>query len=140
MSYWDASALVPLLLEEPMSAAMRSIAAGDLQIVTWWGTEVECASALMRAQRDHPAADGVEALLTTLTLTSRRWQVVAPTPAVKPLAVRMLRVHALRAGGALHLAAASIAAQHEPGGLGFVCLDARLRAAAGKEGFPVLPA
>jgi hypothetical protein len=45
----------------------------------------------------------------------------------------------LRAADALQLAAALIVCDERPESLSFVCLDDRLREAARKEGFPVLP-
>jgi predicted nucleic acid-binding protein len=50
----------------------------------------------------------------------------------------MLRVHPLRAADALQLAAATVAAEHDPSSLELVCLDQRLSEAAGKEGFPLV--
>jgi hypothetical protein len=49
--------------------------------------------------------------------------------------VRFLRVHPLRAAGSLQLAAAFLAAERRPVSLEIVTLDARLGAAARKEGF-----
>jgi len=49
----------------------------------------------------------------------------------------LLRVHPLRAGDSLQLAAAIIAAEHEPATLEFVSLDERLNEAASREGFRV---
>jgi hypothetical protein len=50
-----------------------------------------------------------------------------------------LRVHALRAGDSLQLAAALVACEGRPGGLQFVSLDDRLNEAALREGFRVVP-
>ncbi len=49
-----------------------------------------------------------------------------------------MRVHALRAADSLQLAAALIAANHDPATLEIVSLDARLATAARREGFKVL--
>jgi hypothetical protein len=48
LKYWDASAVVPLLLEEARSRDARERLAADPEIVTWWSTRVECRSALSR--------------------------------------------------------------------------------------------
>jgi hypothetical protein len=53
--------------------------------------------------------------------------------------MRLLRVHPLRAGGALQLAAAIIAADFQPNALEFVTLDARQADAAEREGFRIAP-
>ena len=50
----------------------------------------------------------------------------------------LLRVHALRTGGALQPAAAIEASEGSPQTLSFVTLDDLLAEAAAKEGFPVL--
>ncbi|HEX7939235.1 MAG TPA: hypothetical protein VF483_09610, partial [Gemmatimonadaceae bacterium] len=52
MKYWDSSALLPLLVEQAASAAMRELAAEDVAVATWWGTPVECASGLGRLERE----------------------------------------------------------------------------------------
>jgi hypothetical protein len=59
---------------------------------------------------------------------------------VRRTAERLLRTHPLRAADALQLAAALIAADHDPTSLAIVCLDERLRVAARREGFIVLGA
>ena len=46
--------------------------------------------------------------------------------------------HPLRASDALHIGAALVAAEHEPGTLEFVTFDRRQAAAAEREGFHVL--
>lgn len=61
------------------------------------------------------------------------------TEAVRQRAKRLLMVHPLRAADALQLAAALVWAAESPQGLELVCLDRRLKEAALKEGFTVLP-
>ena len=56
-----------------------------------------------------------------------------------PRAMRLLTAHPLRPGDALQLAAALSWCGEKPAGAGFVCLDQRLREAAQREGFEVLP-
>ncbi|MDT3677593.1 MAG: hypothetical protein ROZ64_01995 [Burkholderiaceae bacterium] len=51
---------------------------------------------------------------------------------------RALRVHPLRAADSTPLAAALVAAEHQPATLAFVCLDQRLTEAAAREGFEVV--
>lgn len=52
MRFWDASALVPLLLREPGTDSVRTLLETDSEIVTWWGSPVECASAVARLRRN----------------------------------------------------------------------------------------
>jgi predicted nucleic acid-binding protein len=105
----------------------------------WWGTEVECASAITRHER---AGDvGVRttiAALERLDELKAVWQEVLPHDAVRALARRLVRVHDLRAGDALQLSAALHSSEEVPGTLPFVTRDRRLERAAGREGFPVV--
>jgi predicted nucleic acid-binding protein len=64
---------------------------------------------------------------------------VAPVEDVRGRAERLLAVHPLRAADALQLGAALVWARERTTGLGFVSLDGRLREAARREGFTVLP-
>lgn len=137
MRFWDASAIVPLIVRQEQSDLMQRLAEEDTAIATWWGSEVECASALARTQREQHE-DGAEQF-DSLAAVAAGWREIHPTREVKTIAVRLLRVHTLRAGDALQLAAAIVAGQRQPERLEFVCLDGRLRAAAAKEGFRVLP-
>jgi predicted nucleic acid-binding protein len=57
---------------------------------------------------------------------------------LRECAIRLLRVHPLRAADAVQLAAAVIAAEMRPTSLEFVTADRRLADAARKEGFAVL--
>jgi len=52
--------------------------------------------------------------------------------------MRLLRVHPLRAAGALQLAAAFSAAEQRPSSLEMITVDDRLASAAQKEGFAVI--
>ena len=62
-----------------------------------------------------------------------------PTEEVRATACRVLRVHELRAADALQLAAGLVWAEHHPAGLSFLCLERKLREAAEREGYIVLP-
>lgn len=139
MKFWDASAVVPLLLREGLSERLRPWAAGE-PLTVWWATEIECASAVARRERDHslsPAA--ARAAWDKLAAIAEIWTLVEPSAAVRADALRFLRVHPLRAADALQLAAAFVACERQPEALPLVTLDGRLAAAARREGFPVLP-
>lgn len=139
MRFWDASAVVPLLVVEPGSDRARALGRADSDMVVWWGTEVECASALARMEReDTLSARDVDGCFDSLAHLSRAWLEIEPSDAVRETARRVLRVHALRAADALQLAAAHVACGHRPDTLEFVTLDGRLAAAARKEGFVAL--
>lgn len=140
MKFWDSSAAIPLGAAEPETPTVRLLREEDPEIAVWWGTRVECAAMVARAVREgrlgHEAA----------VLMRRRLQSVlegvdeiAPTEDVRARAERLLAVHPLRAADALQLAAALVGARERPSGVGFVSLDRRLREAARREGFEVLP-
>jgi len=139
--FWDASALFPLLVEEGGSADARALLKADENVYVWWGTPVECASGLARRLREGELdPDRHQGAIKALAIAMRGWRPVAPSEAVRVDAMRFARLHALRAGDALQLAAAVSWAQRAPGGLEVVCRDRRLREAALIEGFTVLPA
>jgi uncharacterized protein len=139
MKFWDASAIVPLLLTEAATASLQRLAAGDKEMLVWWATEVECASAIARLERDgalreEDAADAFD----MLRRLAAGWHEVDASDTVREAAVRFLRVHSLRAADALQLAAAYIAAERRPPSLELITLDERLSGAARKEGFVVI--
>lgn len=70
-------------------------------------------------------------------LLAEGWHEILPSDAVRGTAERLLRAHPLRAADSLQLAAALIAADHDPTTLELVCLDTRLTVAARREGFKV---
>ena len=136
MTFWDSSALVPLLAAEPSTPAVQAHYLRDPEVVVWWGSPVECASAIARLERDGALApaDASESF-SRLDALAPSWMEIEPSDEVREAARRFLRVHPLRAAAALQLAAAFVAAERRPSTLAFVTLDERLRAAAGKEGF-----
>ena len=138
MTFWDSSALVPLLAGEPSSEALAALYREDADVVVWWATPTECASAVARLEREGaltPAA-AAEAFLR-LDALSLAWLQVEPLDEVREVARRLLRVHPLRAADALQLAGAYLAAERRPSTMTFVTLDTRLDEAARKEGFLV---
>jgi predicted nucleic acid-binding protein len=76
--------------------------------------------------------------LRRLESVARAWREVQPVTVVRTTAIRLLRVHPLRAAGALQLGAAIVAAEDHPATLQFVTLDERLAQAAEREGFAVV--
>jgi hypothetical protein len=141
MKFWDSSAILPLLVSEPASFSVEALAREDAVLVVWWSTRVECCSGLARRVRegglDECASSQSRTVLASL---SRTWTEVLPAEAVRQDAERLLAAHELRAANALQLAAALQWCGGESAGAGFVCLDERLRLAAGRCGFTVVPA
>ena len=138
MKFWDASALVPLLVAEPPTRVLQVLAMRDPDMLVWWGSPVECVSALARLERE-TALDGkqVRAAYERLEELAQGWHEIGPGEIVRETAMRFLRVHPLRAADALQLAAAFVAAENRPSALEVVTLDDRLAEAARKEGFVV---
>jgi predicted nucleic acid-binding protein len=119
---------------------LSAILASDTECTIWWGAPVECRSALYRRSREGRLPAGLldQALRRLDDLVSDA-DVIGPTLRLRDRAGRALRAHPLRAADALQLAAALMWCDEAPAGAGFVCLDDRLREAAGREGFAVLP-
>jgi uncharacterized protein len=139
VKFWDASAVVPLLIAEISTRRLLTLAAEDPAMLVWWGSEVECASALARAEREAAIdADGAVAAFSRLGQLKTAWHEIDPSDAVRETAVRFLRVHQLRAADALQLAAAFVAAEGRPASLELITLDDRLCTAARKEGFAIV--
>ena len=139
MKYWDSSALVALVVDEPRSAERRVTLRQDSVIVTWWGSRIECASALNRLDRDNRfEGHGFDRSMDQLGLLAASWVEIEPLEQVRRRAIRLLRLHPLRAADALQLAAALTAADEDPQRLQMVSSDDRLSAAARREGFKVL--
>ena len=109
-------------------------------MVAWWGTVVECASAVARLRRDGVFEVSQEqAVETVLQAMAAAWTEVQPSDEVRRWGIRLMRRHPLRAADALQLAAAQIWASGRPEGNSFVCLNHKLRDAARREGFSVIP-
>jgi uncharacterized protein len=139
MIYWDTSAIVPLLVTQVSTRPLQSLAARDPDMTVWWGTAVECVSALARLERAALLnAQNATRAYDRLNRLTNIWTEVEPTEIVRETAMRFLRVHPLRAADALQLAAAFVAAENRPASLQMITLDARLAEAARKEGFSVL--
>jgi predicted nucleic acid-binding protein len=140
MKWWDTSALLSILLEQEATEDLKGLLASDQDIAVWWGTKVESISAVSRLQREgHLEQAAASHVLKQLDLLlSSAWE-VQPLEEVRATACRALRVHELRAADALQLAAALVWTEHRPTGMGFVCLDRRLREAAMREGFELSP-
>jgi hypothetical protein len=139
VKFWDASAIVPLLVGEPSSPRLQSLAAKDSAMLVWWGSRVECVSALARREREG-MLDGriITAALQRLRGLAEAWHEIDPSDAIRETAERFLRVHPLRAADALQLAAAFAAAEQRPASLEILTLDDRLADIAHKEGFAIV--
>lgn len=140
MRFWDSSAIVPLCLTEPTSKQIRKILREDEDIVVWWATRIESLSAFERRRREGilhaEAAWNAKKVIVSL---AAGWSEVLPSELVRRRAERLLATHALRAAGALQLAAALVWAEEAPEALDVISFDQNLREGALKEGFTVFP-
>jgi predicted nucleic acid-binding protein len=138
--FWDSSAIVPLLVTQPISTETDRWFVADPAIAVWTCTTVEVVSALRRLVREATLAEAVavdaERRLDELV---RACHVVIDVEGAKARARRLLRVHPLRAADALQLAAALAWADGESGAAVLHTFDARLGQAARREGFQVVP-
>lgn len=110
MKFWDASAIVPLLMTEPTTKAVQTLVESDPTMLVWWATKVECASAIAWLERDGALDEStVTQAFDRLKHLAHAWHEVDSSDPIREAAVRFLRVHPLRAADAPQLAAAFIA-------------------------------
>jgi predicted nucleic acid-binding protein len=137
--FWDTSAVVPLVFEEPASTACRRELRADAAMAVWALTRTELTSAVRRRERAgdlDPTA--VAKALARVAARAGRWTEVDALEPVQDRAERLLAVHPLRAADALQLGAALALFDDRPRGRFFLTRDADLAAAAGREGFSVI--
>jgi predicted nucleic acid-binding protein len=128
-----------MLMMEASTKHLQGLAAKDPAMLVWWATEVECASAIARLERDGALNERTATqAFARLRQLAGAWHEVDPSDAVREAAIRFLRVHPLRAADALQLAAAFVAAERRPASLEVITLDDRLATAARKEGFELV--
>jgi hypothetical protein len=139
VKYWDSSALLPLILDEKQTPAIKRLYEDDPALTVWCLTDVEIGAAVSRRVREGLTEDRADRVHGDWTILARRWRPITSLDTVASRALRLVRTHPLRAPDALQLAAALVACGERPEALPFVCLDDRLRDAARREGFPVLP-
>jgi uncharacterized protein len=131
---------VPLLFSERWSEPARKLLREDAAMVVWWGSRVECVSALRRREREGQLdAAGARQALALLDSLAGAWSEVLPNDALRAQAERALAVHPLRGADALQLAAALTWRREAARRAELVCLDERLRDGASREGFELLP-
>ena len=139
MRYWDASALVPLIIEETDSELVCTWLSEDEGVVTWAWSRAEATSAIERRTREGKISRSQRRqALERLDAFSITWDEIADVVAVRSRAEELLSRHPLRAADAGQLSAALLLQEYMGSTLSFACLDQRLRAAALREGLEVL--
>lgn len=140
MRFWDTSSLIPLTVKKKTSDLTDRILREDLGIVVWWGTEAECMGALAKKFREERFTEAeVDTALERLGVLMSHWSEIQPSNEVRVRAERLLFLHQLRTADAMQLAAALHWCGDDPRAAELVSQDHRLRTAARREGFIVLP-
>lgn len=139
MRFWDTSALVPLIVEEPATPAMQRLLSQDPEVVVWMLTSVELLSTFGRLGR---LSEGLADLLPSARAEAldlfKHWAAVTHIEGVRRRAERLVGVHPLTAADAMQFGAALMAAEDHPETLEFVTLDQILARSARLEGFRVV--
>ena len=79
MKYWDSSAVVPLLAEDAATDRVQAVYGEDSTMIVWWGTPVECMSALARLEREERLDTvSITKAARRLKQMQRLWQEVQP--------------------------------------------------------------
>jgi predicted nucleic acid-binding protein len=134
-AFWDSSVLVALCVRQALTPAARS-SFKTYEIVVWWATPVEIASALARLSRMQQLdAKELEQARNLAADLADVWWVMQPSEAIRVKASTLVEQHDLRAGDALQLAAALQWCDTQPSRKVFLTADRRLREAALLSGF-----
>jgi predicted nucleic acid-binding protein len=137
--FWDTSALVSLVAEEPRSAACRRLLKDKAGVVVWALTRTEMISAVWQRSRSGDlTSTRLTRALARIEAMARQWDEISDLDLVRERAERLLAQHPLRAADALQLAAALVLTRDRPRGRDFVTADGVLAQAAAAEGFRVL--
>ena len=137
-AFWDASALVPLCVQERRSAAARTRFRQFSQVV-WWGSRVEVYSAACRLHREKRISDAdKQQAVSRMQLLIAGWREILPDDEVRSLAFDSLEKYSLRAADAIQIAASLVWCDKRPSRRTFICGDRRLASAAESAGFTVL--
>lgn len=139
MKFWDSSALVPLIIEEPTSPMCRQLLRTDPTQIVFCFTRTEILSALWRRRRAGRLDDNdITTAEGRLDKLSARWTEVISVVEAREAAERLLRTHPLRAADSLQLGACIAVFGSQRRDREFVVLDDLLAEAARQEGFNVV--
>lgn len=129
-AFWDSSVLVPLCVRQ--SITPRAVALYKLhEVVVWWSTPVEIASALARLVRmqqlDSRDWAGARRLAKRL---GDSWSAIQPSDTLRAKSIDLVDRYDLRTADSLQLAAALEWCEDVPQGRVFLTADQKLRNAA----------
>jgi predicted nucleic acid-binding protein len=140
MKFWDASAVVPLIVQEEETEYCIKQFSVDEDVMVWTLSKIEVFSALCRRFRDSSLTE--EAFEFAKGRMNDFFDMVfeiVSISKVKERALSLLQVHPLKAADALQLASVLVATEEDPSRLPIICFDERLGQAARREGFTVNP-
>ena len=135
LAFWDASALVPLCVQQaitPRAVALHKI----YDAAVWWATPVEIASTLARLLRmkQLDPSEWTKARNLAKRLADS-WFVIQPSDGLRAKAIQLLDRYDLRSADSFQLAAALEWCEDAPQARVFLTTDQKLREAALLSGF-----
>jgi predicted nucleic acid-binding protein len=138
--YLDTSALVKLYVEEEGSSMVRQWLDDADTVATSITAFVEARAAFARRRREKRISSAAHArLVRDFEADWGRYLVLEATEPLIRRAGKLTEIHPLRAYDAIHLASAKILREKLAEPVSFASWDARLVAAARKEGLEVIP-
>ena len=138
VAFWDASALVPLCVQQSKTAQARLLYR-RYDTVVWWATPVEIASAIARLLRMSQISTSDAAMAHRFASDlGTSWAVIEPASSIRTRAHQIVERYDLRAGDAFQLSAALRWCNDQTSGRTFLTSDRRLFDAASLCGFDAL--
>ena len=139
MKFWDASALVPLIIRDAASDLVRPWLEEDADMIVWSLTRLELVATIESCTRQGQlSARQRTVALARIERLAREAHEVSDVSAVRSRAVPLLARHALGPAEAAQLAAALLVADPDPASLTMSVLARPLAEAAEREGLRVL--
>jgi predicted nucleic acid-binding protein len=138
-AFWDASALVPLCVQQGVTFSVDSLYK-EYRAVVWWATPVEIASALARLARTREInSSELAGARQVAKALAEEWSVVQPSDPLRSNAAQLVERYDLKAADAMQLAAALDWCENSPRNEVFLTTDQKLRQAALLSGFDAKP-
>src|SRR2546428_5985217 len=95
--FWDTSALLLLICRQPESQRARAVQRTHRTISVWWGTRIECHSALQRLIREgHLSGLEEGKAFRSLEKLVDQWVEILPSEEVRHSAERLIKLYPLR--------------------------------------------
>ncbi len=138
MKFWDSSAIVPLVVQQPLSKYSLTLLKSDPVQLVSFSTYCEVFSALSRLERERSLkTESFSASEHRLNILCKSWHVASFSPLVESETKRLLRIHPIKCADAFQLASAITCCERNFGAFSFVTFDEKLGNTAVKEGFVI---